>query len=161
MAKTKSKVEIVFWLDLCKFQKIASDASLCVTAKRQTLRSKMGKKILLVEKNDTIRAFIGTVLANRYEVQGAKGPLDAMTRLQQGFVPHLIVSGEHSAEEADVNLFHLLDISGRFASIPIVVVVNDDQDVPSSVQKRWNGIKDVVSQPFDPQSLFHHLECLF
>lgn len=116
----------------------------------------MGKKVLLVEEHDSFRRFLGAYLAQNFEVLGARDELDAMVRLHQGFLPSAIVASTRLSGKNATRLLQSLRCSGLFASIPVVVIGNNNLETDRE-RFLYAGANAYFAKPFNPILLHDYL----
>lgn len=112
----------------------------------------MNRRILLVEDHDSLRQVIGAFLSKNFDVSGAKNGLDAMSQLNRGLLPDVIVT---DARMPDLNGFQFLanlQCSGIYAQIPVVVIsgsCNEEEEL----RFKQLGVHDYFRKPFNPVQL--------
>lgn len=116
----------------------------------------MGKKVLLIEEHDSFRHFLGTYLAQQFEVFGAADEIDAMTTLHQGLLPDAIIASARLAGKNASQLLTALRYSGLFADIPVVIIGDNNLE---SERERFTmaGASAYFCKPFNPVLLHEHI----
>lgn len=116
----------------------------------------MNRRLLLVEDHDGLRRVIGSFLSEKFDVVGAKNGLEAMTWLQKGVMPDVIVTDSAMPELDGAALLSNLRCSGLWADIPVVVLGNtDDEDEVNRF--KLLGAYAYFSKPFSPVQLQNQL----
>jgi DNA-binding response OmpR family regulator len=115
----------------------------------------MKKKVLVVAEHNSFRQLLGVYLSDKFETAVVRDNLDAMIWLQQGNQPDLIVSAN---ERADSGMLPLLQSSGFFSRIPVLVLENMEQDNSSLWLKR--GARAYLPKPFNPLQLQEHISLI-
>lgn len=112
----------------------------------------MNRRLLLVEDHDGLRRIIGSFLSENFDVVGAKNGLEAMSWLQKGIVPDVIVTDSAMPELDGAALLSNLRCSGLWANIPVVVLGSDD-DSAEEGRFRNLGADGYFPKPFSPAQL--------
>lgn len=120
----------------------------------------MNRRILLVEDNDGLRQLMGNFLSKSYEVVSAKNGLEALSWLNRGVSPDIILTDAEMPEVSGFALLTNLKRSGLFRHIPVMVVSGSES--PEDEYKFIEmGALDFIRKPFNPVSLKDRLDNLF
>ena len=112
----------------------------------------MKKKILVIDDEITIRTLLVNFLSKKYEVAAKNDGLEALTYLQDGNMPHLVVC---DADMPNMNGFEFIQnvrTSGFFKDIPIIMLSSLDTSA-ERVKYLKAGANDFLVKPFNPEEL--------
>jgi len=115
------------------------------------------KKILLVDDKSTISNLLVQFLSSTYIVEAKSDGLEALTWLQLGNMPDLIITDLQMPNMDGVELIKRLKESGYFKDIPIVVLSSRDSSA-DRVQCLKLGAEDYIVKPFNPEELLIRIE---
>lgn len=109
-------------------------------------------KILIVEDDTFMQKILSTFLSKTYEVQVSDNGLDALSFLQDGNIPDLILTDLNTPKLNGFGLLDQIKSSDLFKSIPIIILSGEDAS-----DKRTKGLnagaEDFVAKPFNPTEL--------
>ena len=120
----------------------------------------MKKKILIIDDSKPILTLLHVILNKKYEVMAASNAFDAMSWLNGGNSPDMIISDLQMPEIDGWEFIENLRTSFIYDNIPIIVL----SGLPSKdmeVQCRMHGINDYVQKPFDPVILLEKINEIF
>lgn len=112
----------------------------------------MKSKVLLVDDKGEFRRLVKIFLSNKYEVETAENGLQAITMLQNGYMPHLIVSDLMMPLVDGKTLVNQIKTSGMFKHIPIIILSSIDKST-EKIDLFKSGIGDYMIKPFNPEEL--------
>ncbi|MBU6341297.1 MAG: response regulator [Bacteroidetes bacterium] len=112
----------------------------------------MKRKVLIVEDHEGFRKLLGNFLSKNYEVVSARNGLEAMTLLNKGVIPDVIVSDTRMPELNGAQLLYHLRCSGMFGKIPVLIISEQGKAEEEAFFKSL-GAQDYLSKPFNPVSL--------
>jgi DNA-binding response OmpR family regulator len=115
------------------------------------------KKILVVDDKLSISNLLVQFLSNQYIVESKEDGLTALTWLQQGNVPDLVITDLQMPNMDGVELIKRMKESGYFKDIPIIVLSSKDSS-SDRVQCLKLGAEDYVVKPFNPEELSIRIE---
>ncbi len=108
--------------------------------------------ILLVEDDEFMQAILEEILQVNYNIDIRPDGLSAMSFLQNGNIPDLIISDLNTPNMNGLELIEQLKVSDFFNSIPIMILSGEE-----SSNKRIKcldaGADDFVVKPFNPEEL--------
>ena len=112
----------------------------------------MKKKILLIDDIKEFRALVKIFLSSRYEVITARDGLEALSLLESGLTPDVIVTDLMMPRLDGYQLISRLKNEESFKNIPVIVLSNVDkrQDREELSSK---GIYGYLNKPFSPDEL--------
>lgn len=109
-------------------------------------------KILVVEDDQSIRFLLKHVLESTYKVTSSKNGFEALTKMQEGYMPDLIISDLSMPEMSGINFLATLRESTFFKQIPIVVLSASNSSKEKIACLKM-GADDYVVKPFNPEEL--------
>jgi DNA-binding response OmpR family regulator len=109
-------------------------------------------KIIVVEDDLTIQLIITRSLEDVFSVVPFSNGIDALSYLQEGNMPDLIISDLNTPEMGGLELIEQLKTSGFFSSIP-VLVLSGDESTETRIKCLNAGADDYVVKPFNPREL--------
>ncbi len=116
----------------------------------------MKKKILLIDDVKEFRALVKIFLSSQYEVITARDGLEALSMLESGLVPDVIVTDLMMPRLDGYQLISQLKNVDPYKKIPVIVLSNVDkrQDKEALTKK---GIYGYLHKPFSPDELRENL----
>nr|WP_183572736.1 response regulator transcription factor [Mucilaginibacter sp. X5P1]MBB6137071.1 DNA-binding response OmpR family regulator [Mucilaginibacter sp. X5P1] len=109
-------------------------------------------KILIVEDDVYMQLILKQFLSNVYETEVCVNGMDALTSIQNGNIPDLIISDLNTSKLNGLELISQLQASDFFKTIPVIIVSGED-----SSEKRImclnSGADDYIVKPFNPAEL--------
>lgn len=120
----------------------------------------MNKKILIIDDNNEFRRLTKTILMSKYEVETAINGLEAISLLQSGYLPDLIVTDLMMPGMGGKGLVEQLKSSGAFQHIPVIVLSSIDKS-DEKIQLLQLGAADYLEKPYNPSELLIRIENIF
>jgi len=117
------------------------------------------KKIMIVDDKREMRSLLSAFLSKRYEIKTAENGLIALSLLQNGFEPDVIVSDLNMPEVDGLALVSQLKKSGAFSHIPIIILSSIDKS-SKRIELMKEGANDFLIKPFNPEELEIRIENL-
>ncbi|SDS89068.1 Response regulator receiver domain-containing protein [Mucilaginibacter mallensis] len=109
-------------------------------------------KILIVEDDVYMQLILKQFLSHVYETEVCVNGMDALTSIQNGNIPDLIISDLNISKLNGLELISQLQASDFFKTIPVIIVSGED-----SSEKRImclnSGADDYIVKPFNPAEL--------
>jgi DNA-binding response OmpR family regulator len=115
------------------------------------------KKILVVDDKSSISNLLIQFLSSNYLVESREDGLEALTMLQQGNIPDLIITDLQMPNLDGYELIKRLKESGYFKDIPIIVLSSKDSS-GDRVKCLKLGADDYIVKPFNPEELLIRIE---
>ncbi|HZL12498.1 MAG TPA: response regulator transcription factor [Prolixibacteraceae bacterium] len=115
------------------------------------------KKILVVDDKPSISNLIVQFLSSQYHIETREDGLEALTWLQQGNMPDMIITDLQMPNMDGIELIKRLKESGYFHDIPIIVLSSKDSS-SDRVQCLKLGAEDYIVKPFNPEELLIRIE---
>lgn len=119
----------------------------------------MKKKILIVDDKSEFRRLTKTILSANYAVESAENGEDALSLLQTGYIPDLIVSDLMMPVMGGKELVAQLKASGAFNSIPVIILSSIDKS-DEKIKLIKLGADDYLEKPYNPDELVARIEKL-
>ncbi|MFZ4724277.1 MAG: response regulator [Paludibacter sp.] len=117
----------------------------------------MKKKILIVDDKSEFRRLTKTILQSQYEVESAENGIDALSILQNGYNPDLIVSDLMMPVLGGKDFLEQLKSSGLFKDIPVIILSSIDKS-DEKIKLIKLGASDYLEKPYNPAELLVRIE---
>lgn len=108
--------------------------------------------VLVIEDDPTIQLIIRRSLEKRFKVVAYTNGMDALSHLQEGNLPDIIISDLNTPEMGGLELIDQLKSSGFFYAIP-VLVLSGEESTETRIKCLDAGADDYVVKPFNPREL--------
>lgn len=116
-------------------------------------------KILIVDDKKSLSSLLSQFLKQSFNVTVKEDGLSALTWLQKGNIPDLIITDLEMPNMDGYELIEKIKDSGFFSSIPIIVLsCLDSSEVRIKCLKL--GADDYMIKPFNPEELVIRIEKL-
>lgn len=119
----------------------------------------MKKKILIVDDKTEFRRLTKTILSSNYQVESAENGVEALSLLQNGYMPDLIVSDLMMPVLGGKDLVEQLKASGAFKHIPVIILSSIDK-TDEKIKLIRMGADDYLEKPYNPSELLVRIEKL-
>ncbi len=119
----------------------------------------MKKKILIVDDKTEFRRLTKTILSSAYLVESAENGVEALSLLQNGYMPDLIVSDLMMPVLGGRDLVEQLKASGAFKHIPVIILSSIDK-TDEKIKLIKLGADDYLEKPYNPNELLARIEKL-
>lgn len=117
----------------------------------------MKKKILIVDDMNVFRRLTKSILESKFEVEGAENGIDALAKLQGGYLPDLIVTDLMMPVLGGKDLVEQLKSSGAWSNIPVIVLSSIDKS-DEKIKLIKMGATDYLEKPYNPAELLARIE---
>ena len=117
----------------------------------------MKNKILIVDDRNEFRRLTKTILESKFEVEGAENGIDALAKLQSGYLPDLIVTDLMMPVLSGSDFVEQLKMSGMWKDIPIIVLSSVDKS-EEKIKLIKLGVNDYLEKPYNPAELLARIE---
>jgi DNA-binding response OmpR family regulator len=109
-------------------------------------------KILIIEDDNYMQLIMKRFLGKAYEIEICPSALEALTFLQNGNIPDLVISDLNTPNLSGLDFVQQISSSDFFKSIPVIIVSGEDS---SEVRIRClnRGADDFIVKPFNPAEL--------
>lgn len=109
-------------------------------------------KILIIEDDAYMQLILSEFLNDAYKIETCDNVIDALTYLQNGNIPDLIISDLNTPQISGLELIDQLKASDFFKSIPIIMISGDDSS-DKRIKCLNSGADDYIVKPFNPAEL--------
>ena len=113
----------------------------------------MKDRILIVDDNEMMRTFLGTFLANHFDVYLAKDGMDAIEWLNNNELPKAIIADIDMPNMNGYTFLNVLMGNTTFSKIPVLMLSSPEAASDTRIKCYKLGAQDVVSKPFNPVEL--------
>ncbi len=110
------------------------------------------KNIILVDDKNTIGKVVETYLKSEYNVVSFTNPLNAISWLQQGHFPDLIITDLRMPDMTGNEFLHYLKSNVIFKDIPVIILSSEDS-TSERIKLLDEGAADYIVKPFNPLEL--------
>ncbi|MBU1372124.1 MAG: response regulator [Bacteroidetes bacterium] len=110
------------------------------------------KRILLVDDEISILRLLDFILKEDYELVAKNNGFDALTWLDEGNIPDLIISDMEMPYFDGAAFVKSLKVSGYFREVP-VIVLSGSETLENIKMKIPYEINELMSKPFNPSIL--------
>jgi len=119
----------------------------------------MKKKILVIDDEITIRTLLDKFLSNLYEAKALNNGQEALTWLQSGNIPDLMIVDLEMPGMDGYEFLKQVKSSGFFRSIPVLMLSGVDSSA-ERVKCLKAGALDFMIKPFNPEELTIKIDIL-
>jgi DNA-binding response OmpR family regulator len=109
-------------------------------------------RLLLVEDDVFMQAILNGVLSKTYAVDICNDGIEAMSFLQEGTLPDLIISDLNTPKMGGLGLIAQVKASDFFKAIPIMILSGEDNS-EMRIKCLDAGADDYVIKPFNPREV--------
>jgi DNA-binding response OmpR family regulator len=117
----------------------------------------MKKKVLIVDDKGEFRKLTKTILSSRYEVESAENGIAALSLLQSGYLPDVIVSDIMMPGLGGSEFLEQIKNSGAFKDIPVIMLSSIDKS-EEKIKHINMGAHDYLEKPYNPAELLARIE---
>jgi DNA-binding response OmpR family regulator len=110
------------------------------------------KRVLIVDDKPTIAKVIQVYIAETFECVYFEDPIRAISWLQEGNLPDLIISDINMPNMSGVDFLDYVKKNDLFKSIPFVILSSEDS-TSQKIALLERGADDYISKPFNPMEL--------
>ncbi|MGQ7853120.1 response regulator [Pedobacter sp. WC2501] len=108
--------------------------------------------ILLVEDDEFMQAILEEILQTKYRIDIRPDGMTALTFLQNGNLPDLIISDLNTPNMSGLELIEQLKTSDFFSSLPIMILSGEESS-DKRIKCLEAGADDFMVKPFNPAEL--------
>jgi DNA-binding response OmpR family regulator len=109
-------------------------------------------KILAVEDDSYMQLILKKFLSKAYDIEICTTAMNALTYVQNGNIPDLIISDLNTPNLSGLDLVAQLQASDFFKSIPIIILSGEDGS-ETRIKCLDSGAVDYIVKPFNPAEL--------
>jgi len=117
------------------------------------------RTILIIDDKKEFRRLTKTILLSYYEVESAENGMQALSLLQTGLIPDLIVCDLIMPILDGIDFIEQLKSSGAFKDIPIIILSSVDKS-DEKIKLIKLGVNDYMEKPYNPAELLARIENL-
>lgn len=120
----------------------------------------MKRKLLIVDDKTEFRRLTRTILQRKYEVLSAENGMEALSIMQNGYLPDLIVSDLMMPVLGGKDFLEQLRSSGIFKNIPVIILSSIDES-DEKIKLINMGATDYMEKPYNPAELHARIDSIF
>ncbi|GAB2705645.1 response regulator [Mucilaginibacter koreensis] len=109
-------------------------------------------KILIVEDDAYMQLILKKFLSKSYEIEICTTAMDALSFLQSGNLPDLVITDLNTPKLSGLDLVTQMQVSDFFRSIPVIILSGEDSS-EKRIQCLDTGADDFIVKPFNPAEL--------
>jgi len=109
-------------------------------------------KILIVEDDIFMQAILEEILSSTYDIDIRSNGMDALSFLQNGNIPDLIIADLNTPKLNGLQLVEQVKVSDFFNSVPIIILSGEESS-DKRIQCLDAGADDFIVKPFNPAEL--------
>ena len=109
-------------------------------------------KILIVEDDAYMQLILKKFLSKVYEIEICTTAMDALSFLQNGNLPDLVITDLNTPKLSGLDLVTQMQVSDFFKSIPVIILSGEDSS-EKRIQCLDTGADDFIVKPFNPAEL--------
>ncbi|RNL55732.1 response regulator transcription factor [Pedobacter jejuensis] len=109
-------------------------------------------KILIVEDDVFMQAILEEILCATYTVEMRSNGLDALSYLQNGNIPDVVIADLNTPKLNGLELIEQVKVSDFFNSIPIIILSGEESS-DKRIKCLDAGADDFIVKPFNPAEL--------
>jgi DNA-binding response OmpR family regulator len=110
------------------------------------------KRVLIVDDKETIAKIIKVYIADLFDCVYFDDPIKAISWLQEGDLPDLIISDINMPNMTGVEFLDYVKKNDMFNKIPFVILSGEDS-TSQKIALLERGASDYISKPFNPMEL--------
>lgn len=110
------------------------------------------RKMVIVEDDKFMQSILLKYFGNTFKVEVFADGIDALSHLQQGNIPDLVLTDLNTPKMGGLELISQIKASDFFNSIP-VIVLSGEESSEMIVKCLDAGADDFVVKPFNPKEL--------
>ncbi|MGZ3757564.1 MAG: response regulator transcription factor [Mucilaginibacter sp.] len=109
-------------------------------------------KILVVEDDLYMQVILKEFLGADYQIEICNNGMDALSFMQNGEVPDLVISDLNTPKLSGLEFVHQIKISDFFSMVPIIILSGEESS-EKRIQCLDSGADDFIVKPFNPAEL--------
>ncbi len=110
------------------------------------------QKVIVIEDDFAIKTLLCAVLEYNFVVTAFENGMEALSYMQQGNVPDVIISDLNTPELNGYDLLVQLKASNFFKAIP-VIILSGEEGSQTRIKCLEAGADDYIVKPFNPREL--------
>jgi len=117
----------------------------------------MKQRILIVDDKIEFRRLTKTILQSNYDVESAENGIEALSILQNGYLPDLIVCDLLMPVLGGSDFLEQVRSSGVFKNIPVIILSSINKS-DEKIKLIKLGANDYLEKPYNPAELLVRIE---
>jgi len=117
----------------------------------------MKQRILIVDDKIEFRRLTKTILQSNYDVESAENGIEALSILQNGYIPDLIVCDLLMPVLGGSDFLEQVRSSGVFKNIPVIILSSINKS-DEKIKLIKLGANDYLEKPYNPAELLVRIE---
>jgi len=109
-------------------------------------------KILVVEDDLYMQVILKEFLGSDYQIEICNNGMDALSFMQNGEVPDLVISDLNTPKLSGLEFVHQIKASDFFSMVPIIILSGEESS-EKRIQCLDSGADDFIVKPFNPAEL--------
>jgi len=118
------------------------------------------KKLLAVDDEKSILMILDFVFGKKFEVTQKSNGKEALTWMQEGNTPDIIIADLSMREMDGFEFIDQLRASGYFRNIPLIML-SGNENTADKIKALKSGADDYLVKPFNPEELEARINNLF
>lgn len=110
------------------------------------------QKVIVIEDDFAIKTLLCAVLEYSFVVTPFENGMDALSYMQQGNIPDIIISDLNTPELNGYDLLVQLKSSNYFNAVPIIIL-SGEEGSDTRIKCLEAGADDYILKPFNPREL--------
>ncbi len=110
------------------------------------------QKLIIIEDDLAIKTLLCAVLEYSFVVTAFENGMDALSHMQKGNVPDVIITDLNTPELNGYELLSQVKASNYFKSIP-VIILSGEESSETRIKCLEAGADDYIVKPFNPREL--------
>ncbi len=120
----------------------------------------MKKKLLAVDDEKSILMILDFVFGKKYEVTQKNNGKEALTWMQEGNIPDVIIADLNMPELDGFEFIEQVRSSGFYRNIPLIML-SGNESTQDKIKALKNGADDYLVKPFNPEELEARIDNIF
>ncbi len=109
-------------------------------------------QVYIIEDDLYMQNILSFHLSDKYSTSCFENGMEALTSLQSGNIPDVILSDLNTPEVGGLELINQIKSSGFFSFIPIIIL-SGEENSDKRIECLNAGADDFIVKPFNPQEL--------
>jgi len=110
------------------------------------------QNVVVIEDDLAIKTLLAAVLEHNFVVTAFENGLDALSYMQKGYVPDIIISDLNTPRLNGYDLLVQLKASNYFKAVPVIILSGKDGS-ETRIKCLEAGADDYILKPFNPREL--------
>ena len=110
------------------------------------------QQLIIIEDDLAIKTLLSTVLEYNFTVTAFENGMEALSYLQKGNIPDIIITDLNTPELNGYDLLVQLKASNYFKAIPVIILSGEEAS-ETRIKCLEAGADDYIVKPFNPREL--------